>query len=101
MLEFQENFKNIDKINIILITNSKFSGVKEFPAKEILSKRVSFQLFDLTRYAEIANSRTGLEPITIDMEDYEGLSALFKDFGKTGVYDLFSFCSRWMVIQSL
>jgi len=72
MLEFEENFKNIDKINIILISNGKFSGrKKEFPTREILDKRVSFQLFDLTRYTEIANSRTGLEPITIDMDDYE------------------------------
>lgn len=72
MLEFEENFDKIDKINIILISNGKFSGrKKEFPAKEILEKRVSYQLFDLTRYTEIANSRTGSEPITIDMDDYE------------------------------
>lgn len=72
MLEFQENFTKIDKINIVLLTNNKFSGrKKEFPTKEILSKRVSFRLFDLTRYAEIANSKTGLEPIVIVMDDYE------------------------------
>lgn len=70
--EFEENFSHIDKINIILISNNKFSGrKKEFPAKEILGKRVSFQLFDLSRYTEIANSKTGQEPIVIDMDDYE------------------------------
>ena len=71
MLEFEENFNNIDKINIILISNGKFSGRrKEFPAKEILEKGL-VPAFRPHCYTEIANSRTGSEPITIDMDDYE------------------------------
>lgn len=72
ILEFTENFKNIEKINIILVSNGVFTGrKKEFPSKDILEKRTTFQLFDLSRYREILNSKTGLEPISIDMDDYD------------------------------
>lgn len=72
ILEFTENFEIIDRINVILITNAQFTGrKKEFPAKEICGKRTTFQVFDLKRYSEILNSKSGLEPITIDMLDYE------------------------------
>ena len=72
ILEFTENFEILDRINVVLLTNALFTGrKKEFPAKELRGKRVTFQLFDLKRYSEILNSKSGLEPITIDMQDYE------------------------------
>ena len=77
--ELSSRFSYFDRINIFLITNSKFSGrLKELKQKTIKNKNVYFQLFDLGRYNDLMNSKSGSEPIEIDIKDYDinGLDAL-------------------------
>lgn len=77
--ELSSRFSYFDRINIFLITNSKFSGrLKELKQKLIQNKKIYFQLFDLGRYNDLINSKSGSEPIEIEIKDYDinGLDAL-------------------------
>ena len=66
MLEFEENFNNIDKINIILISNGKFSGRrKEFPAKKFWKSgsRTSFSTSLVIQKLQIPELAQSLLPL--------------------------------------
>ena len=79
VFEMTKQFNYLARINIFLITNSKFNGrLKELKKKTICGKSVSYQLFDLGRYVDFSNSQSGSEPVEINFEEYEdkGLKAL-------------------------
>ena len=65
------NFKKIQTVKIIYITNNIFSGrIKELTSRNFLDKKTSYQLCDLKRLNDIENSRNGHEPIKIDLHDF-------------------------------
>ena len=77
--ELSTRFSYFNRINVFLITNSKFNGrLKELEQKQVKDKNISFQLFDLGRYKDLVNSKSGSEPIEIQIKDYDcnGLDAL-------------------------
>lgn len=65
------NFKKITNVKVIYITNNIFTGrIKELKTTEVMGKRVSYQLCDLKRLRDIENSRSGHEPIKIDIQEF-------------------------------
>ena len=66
-----KNFKKIKTIKVIYITNNIFSGrLKELKSLEYLGKHISYQLCDLKRLSDIENSRSGHEPISINLQEF-------------------------------
>ena len=66
-----QNFKKITNVKVIYITNNIFTGrIKELKTAEIMGKKVSYQLCDLKRLRDIESSRSGHEPIKIDIKEF-------------------------------
>ena len=89
VFEMTKQFNYLARINIFLITNSKFNGrLKELKKKTICGKSVSYQLFDLGRYVDFSNSQSGSEPVEINFEEYEdkGLKALQTSLDTSNMY---------------
>ena len=64
------NFKQINKITILLATNEEFSGrITKLNTEEFLNKRISYQLFDYKRFVELKKSKTGFAPIDIIFDE--------------------------------
>ena len=65
------NFRKITNVKVIYITNNVFTGrIKELKTTEIMGKKISFQLCDLKRLRDIESSRSGHEPIKIDIKEF-------------------------------
>ena len=72
-----KNFKKIKTVKVIYITNNIFSGrIKELQSFEYLEKHISYQLCDLKRLSDIENSRSGHEPIQINLKEFSSDSLL-------------------------
>ena len=66
-----KNFQKIKTVKVIYITNNIFTGrIKELNSTQYLEKHISFQLCDLKRLSDIENSRSGHEPIKINVEEF-------------------------------
>lgn len=69
LLDLKET-KKINRVKIILFSNAIFAArLKGIENKEIDNIVFSYNVLDFTRYYNIIHSRTGSEPIEIDLEE--------------------------------
>jgi len=63
----------IKRVKFLLLTNAKFaSRRKSIETEKINERTFAYNLLDFTRYMDIQNSRTGSEPIELDITELNG-----------------------------
>ena len=73
------NFGSLEKITLLYITTSKFTGrIKDFEPEEIRGIRINKRLYDIQRHHAIVTSKDGSEPTKISFDEfgYPALTAL-------------------------
>ncbi len=69
------NAANIQRVRCILLSNAQLvARKKSIDAREVEGRTCTFNLLDFRRYADILDSRSGSEPIEIDIVDVHGES---------------------------
>jgi len=66
-------FNLIKRVRLIIFSNARFvARKKSVGSKEISGKTFTYNLLDFTRYSDILGSRSGSEPIEIDLLEING-----------------------------
>ncbi len=63
----------IRRVKFLLLTNARFaSRRKSIETEKVNGRMFAYNLLDFSRYLDIQNSRTGIEPIELDMKELNG-----------------------------